>query len=217
MKRFTNIVGLLVGLFFIAFVYVGTLAMKGPPLPERLRLTLWFLLAPTAIFGVTRLRMWLISASRGSPDVTNAGALFLVIAFAFLDLMLVVQQTIFFYFRDLLGAAHDEVARQTLWLIFRLVNSVQLGIDITFDVFYCLGIIFVSLSLFGLGRFVRIVGGYGILSALGLFAFNMWTFPKGPADAGLVDLGPATAVWWIAVILLHFRHRQRVGGPQPPC
>ncbi|MGH9369092.1 MAG: hypothetical protein ACRD3M_15625 [Thermoanaerobaculia bacterium] len=39
----------------------------------------------------------------------------------------------------------------------------------------------------------------GMLVALLLLGFNIATFPTAPGDAGLVDLGPAVALWYVAV------------------
>ncbi|OGD17791.1 MAG: hypothetical protein A2V76_09045 [Candidatus Aminicenantes bacterium RBG_16_63_14] len=45
----------------------------------------------------------------------------------------------------------------------------------------------------------------GVVSAAALLAFNLYTFPYIPADSGLVDLGPITGLWWLAVIVQFFR------------
>jgi hypothetical protein len=203
---------LLAGVFFV-LVYVAA-ATVGIPLPERLSLALVFLVAPAAILGVLAIRRWL-GGVVSSPFMAlglDAGAVFLAIAFAFFDLMIIVQQTVRFFYRDLLAAENNAAAAETLRLAYRLVNPVQMGIDIAFDVFYCLGIVLVSSVMLAKGRFERITGWYGILTAAGLLAFNLWTFPKPPADSGLIDLGPATAVWWIAVIVQVSRANRKTGG-----
>jgi hypothetical protein len=57
--------------------------------------------------------------------------------------------------------------------------------------------------------FGRLIGGFGMLSGAALLAFNLATFPYIPAESGLVDLGPVTAIWWLAVILQLFRLDRR--------
>ena len=49
--------------------------------------------------------------------------------------------------------------------------------------------------------FGRLLGGFGVVSAAALLVFNLATFPHGPADSGLVDLGPLTGLWWLCVII----------------
>ena len=210
--RLRRLVAPLIGVFFI-LLYIATVTV-GIPLPERLLLALVFLIAPAAILGVLAIRRWLTS-SPPSPFrtlATDAGTVFLVIAFAFFDLMLIVQQTVRFFYRDLLAGA-ENAAAESLRLAYRLVNPVQLGMDIAFDVFYGLGIILVSLAILAKGRLERILGVFGIVAAAGLLSFNLWTFPKPPAESGLVDLGPVTAVWWIGVIALMVRAERAVTKP----
>ena len=36
---------------------------------------------------------------------------------------------------------------------------------------------------------------------LGLLVLNLWSFPYAPGDSGSVDLGPAVAVWSMAVFV----------------
>jgi hypothetical protein len=49
--------------------------------------------------------------------------------------------------------------------------------------------------------FGRLLGGFGVVSASALLLLNLWAFPYPPADSGLIDLGPLTGVWWLAVIV----------------
>jgi hypothetical protein len=191
----------LTGVFFV-FVYVAA-ATVGLPLPEGLALGLVFLVAPAAVVGVLMIRRWLGGAalSPARSLTLDAGTAFLVIAFALFDLMLIVQQTVRFYYRELMAGA-ESAAADVFRLAYRLVNPVQLGIDIAFDVFYSLGVVLVSFVLLAKGKLERIVGWYGLVTSTALLVLNLWVFPKPPGEAGLVDLGPATAVWWLAVIVL---------------
>jgi hypothetical protein len=196
---------LLAGVFFV-LVYVTT-ATVGIPLPERLSLALVFLIAPAAIVGVLSIRRWLQAGAAPllRALALDAGTAFLVVAFAFFDLMIIVQQTVRFFYRELQAGAEGAAAAEMLGTAYKLVNPVQLGIDIAFDVFYALGIVFVSLVLLAKGGFARLAGWYGIVSATGLLVLNLAVFPKPPADSGLVDLGPATAAWWIAIFVMASR------------
>jgi hypothetical protein len=65
----------------------------------------------------------------------------------------------------------------------------------------------------GLGVWLAVPG---LLIGGLLFIFNVATFPKPPADAGLVDLGPLVGLWYLAVcgrlgassLLLERRYRR---------
>jgi hypothetical protein len=81
------------------------------------------------------------------------------------------------------------------------VNLVQLGADVAFDVFYCLGMILYGAVFYRTAGFGRLLGVGGIVAAGGLLAMNLASFPYVPAESGLVDLGPVTGAWWVLVIL----------------
>jgi hypothetical protein len=120
---------------------------------------------------------------------------FLVIAFALFTLMIVVQQTVVLQFRE--------------WRLEAGVNLVQRGIDVTFDIVYCFGVISLGVVLYQMVGFGRGLAAAGIFAAGVLLAANLATFPHPPAESGLIDLGPVTAVWWVLVILRLIR----VGTP----
>jgi hypothetical protein len=84
-------------------------------------------------------------------------------------------------------------------VVFKGTNLIQQGIDVSFDVFYCLGMIVLAAVLYRHRDFGRILGGLGVMSAAGLLVLNLWTFPYPPANSGLLDLGPPTGVWWLLV------------------
>lgn len=207
-----------IGLFFIAVYLV--LATGVVPVPDHLAATLAFFIGPAAIAGV--LSIW--SAVRADTRMTDAlarplltGTVFLVIGFALFNLMLVVQETVHAYFVELLAATPDETAKQSLRLVYRVVNPVQLGIDISFDIFYCLGIILVAVVMLRSRIFGRVLAAFGILSAGALLLLNLWTFPKPPASAGLIDLGPVTAIWWIGVIVQMLRANRPASRTPAPA
>ena len=84
--------------------------------------------------------------------------------------------------------------------VFKGTNLIQLGIDVSFDVFDRLGVIALSAVMYREPSFGRVLGAFGIVSAAALLAFNLATFPSGPRT-GLVDLGPVTGIWWLCVIV----------------
>lgn len=174
---------------------------------NKLLLILAFAIGPAAIVGVLAISERLASG-RASTKL-RVGTVFLVIAFALLNLMLVVQQTIFLQYRQFRQDAADEAVRESLRLVFEGVNLVQLGIDVSFDIFYCVGLILIAAVMYGHRDFGRFLGVFGILAAAALLIANLAAFPYLPTEIGLIDLGPVTGLWWLAVIVQMVRLGRR--------
>jgi hypothetical protein len=166
---------------------------------ERITLALVFAIGPVAIVAVLGIHELL----RSTPSAfwLRVGTTFLIVAFAFLNLMLVVQQMVRLQFREFRLGTSDPSQAALLDAVFRGTNLVQLGVDVSFDVFYCLGVIALSAVMYREPSFGRLLGGFGVVSAAALLVFNLATFPHAPANVGLVDLGPVTGLWWLCVII----------------
>jgi hypothetical protein len=164
---------------------------------EKLMLGLVFGIGPVAIVGVLGIQEFLKSSA--SAFALRVAITFLVIAFALFNLMLVVQQMVRLQFRQFRSETADAATIGSLDAVFKGTNLIQQGIDVSFDVFYCLGIIVLSAVIYRHRDLGRILGGLGIISAAGLLVLNLWTFPYPPANSGLIDLGPITGVWWLLV------------------
>ena len=162
-------------------------------LPSAFARTAMFFLGPFAIIGITSI------ASKYKPQddyklIQHLGHIFLVIAFALFTTMLVVQQAGYSLYesnKELITNAKE---------IFNIINSVQLGMDISFDIFYCLGILLFSLSFIRLKKMGLVIGIVGLITSVGLLTFNMISFPHPPKNFGLIDLGPLTIIWWVLII-----------------
>lgn len=125
----------------------------------------------------------------------------MIVAFAILTTMLVVQQAGSEIFDSL---KENDNANVT----FKLTNSVHKGMDIAFDIFYSLGILFYSLSFLKLKKLGFIIGLVGVASSLGLLVLNLIAFPNPPKSAGLMDLGPITIIWWVLIFTYTNRKKQ---------
>lgn len=174
---------------------------------ERLTLALVFAIGPVAIMGVLGIDEFL----RPSAPVfaRRVGTTFLIVAFALFNLMLVVQMMVRLQFREFRSETADPAVLSTLDTVFKGTNLVQQGIDVSFDVFYCLGVVILSSVLYRHRDFGRLIGAFGVLSASGLLILNLGTFPHPPAESGLVDLGPLTGLWWVLVIIQLSRNHVR--------
>jgi hypothetical protein len=136
---------------------------------------------------------------RQRSTILSLGAVSMVLAFTLLVLMVFVQQAIL--------AALDEVktlsiTEQTHQALALALNYIQLGMDVAFDAFYCTGLTCLSVALIREKGWAAVNGIYGVFIATLMLGFNLLTFPIPPANAGLLDLGPFTLIWWIAIIFL---------------
>jgi len=201
LSLFGGILGPAILLAYLNFAFGWVL------LSQRLSLVLAFAIGPVAVLGTLALSESLVRVF--GTFTLRVGTIFLVIGFALLTLMATMQQAIFAEYRQLLGATASAQAPTSLKESFALVNRVQLGADVAFDIFYSLGIILVSSAIVRGRWFERVVGAYGLVVATGLLVLNMWFFPTPPAAAGSVDLGPATIAWWVGLFVLDGRLKKR--------
>ncbi len=201
LSLFGGVLGLTILLAYLNFAFGWVL------LSQRLSLVLAFAIGPVAVWGTLAISENLVRVF--GTFTLRVGTIFLVIGFALLTLMLTMQQAVFAEYQELLGDSASAQAPASLKESFALVNRVQLGADVAFDIFYSLGIILISIVIVRRHGFGRLVGIYGLVVASGLLALNIWYFPTPPAAAGSVDLGPATIVWWVGLFVLDSRLEKR--------
>lgn len=116
------------------------------------------------------------------------GLVLLVLSFFQLTQMLTVQQASQSFITGSNGFSQKSE-------FFALFNSIQLGLDVAFDIFYATGIMLMSMS-FILTNSKMFIGWYGVAISLLLLVFNLISFPIPPRDKGLIDTGPFTIIWW---------------------
>ena len=174
---------------------------------NQVTLVVIFAIGPVAIIGISRLLDSLVP-ELGAPNVRLA-RIFLATAFVLFTVMVVVQRMIVLQFRDMGAAAPDAATAHTLQVVRSGVNLVQLGLDVAFDVFYCVGLMLFAIAIARHPAFGGVVGALGVTCGAALLALNLIAFPYTPRDAGLVDLGPVTGLWWMLVIALQIRRARR--------
>ena len=175
-------------------------------LSRRLSLVFAFAIGPAGIIAVHGLTERL--SARHSKEALRLGAAFLIAAFSLLTLMLTIQQALFAEYLKLKATAAPE-AMTALAQAYNLANQVQLGADVAFDIFYCIGLFTISSALLSTPGLPRVLGLYGVVSSVCLLGLNLWTFPIGPKSAGAFDLGPATILWWVGLVVLDRRQLKR--------
>lgn len=181
------------GIFGVAAVavYVAAIAV---PLPDRVATALIVCFGPLLSLGSYGLyRLLLLNRNSVSLQIAPAAN---ALAGALLTAMLLVQLSV----RSGGRGALDTF----LWTKLRRVD---LGLDVAWDVYICIGTFLFAWNMLRHPRFGRIFGGIGLILSGGLAVLNLWTFPTPPGSAGLVDLGPLVASWYTAVFVQQLRSR----------
>jgi hypothetical protein len=76
---------------------------------------------------------------------------------------------------------------------------VQLGLDVSWDVFIAIGTLLFAVNMLNHPRFGKILGSIGALLAILLLGFNLYSFPIPPANVNLIDFGPFVGLWYLVV------------------
>lgn len=128
-----------------------------------------------------------------------------VIAGSIVNMMLVVQLTISYSMEEYMKSAADAATKATLEWVGKVVDKVQLGLDVSWDVFIAVGTFLLALNMLKHPRFGKILGGIGALLAILLLGFNLYTFPIPPANAELIDFGPFVGLWYLIISIQALR------------
>jgi len=202
MKKFvSNNAGAILGFIFL-FVYI-TIATDLINYPLKFAIFMFLMLGPLAIFGMYSIAKFLNREKKS--QLVDLGKIFGISAFTIWVCVMCIQQGSRLYFHEhLILDSAPEIA-ETYKMILKGANSVQFTMDIAFDIFYCMLVILYSIKMITDKYFGKIVGIYGLLSGIGLLVLNLYTFPYPPAESGLIDLGPFTGIFWVAVIVMFMR------------
>jgi hypothetical protein len=125
--------------------------------------------------------------------VAQVAAVATVVGAVVLLLMSSIQLSI----RTDLAGTHPK----TLGAAFQLAERVHLGLDVAWDVYFALGMGLFGLAAYSHPRLGRVLGGLGMLIAIGLLVLNVAQFPIPPAAANSVDLGPVAGLWYLVVTI----------------
>ena len=190
--------------------YFGSVVFK--PFPWTVGRLLFFFIGPLSAASAICLYKALEATTFRIPLLL--GCVFSVVAGAIVNAMAVVQDMQFTYFGEQIRSASDATLREGLEQILWGVNVVQSGLDVSWDIFLSLGTILIAFAIFTHPLFGKVLGVLGVVAALGALTLNLITYPAAPAEAGLVDLGPAVGLWYgiVLVRLLIIRNRLGVIG-----
>jgi hypothetical protein len=169
--------GVIAGITAIAS-YTLVIAVPAPP-PLLVLLTFGFGLGLT----VASLGLYFAVAAPVAPRVAVVAVVSNVVAAGELVAMILVQLAI--------GSSGEAAGRA--------LSAVYLGLDVAWDLYIGAGTFAFAFAMLRHRGFGRAFGWPGMVLAALLLGFNIATFPTPPANAGLIDLGPAVALWYVAV------------------
>lgn len=195
-------IGAISGILSIIF-YFGAAVLPG--IPDYLGRLLGFSFPLLWIISFMGLYSFLKRENK-TPTLEIA-YIFGIIGAAIACSFIVVQQANFIWHQEAMKTVSSEEAKALLRAAFRGANRVQAGLDVAFDIFITISWILFGLNIAKSKSFNKILGWMGSLIALGLLVLNLYTFPTGPAESGLFDLGPFLGLWalifyiWFTIIV----------------
>ncbi len=194
------------GLIF-SVVFMGTALL---PLPDRLSTVLALIMPLFLLVGHVGLYHFL--SRHRQAFTTQLAAILGICAPVLVSAMLTVQMSLVSYMERFYHPL-DEAMKASQINIWRAVDSVQLGLDVAWDMFILPTIILFSLSLMKHPAFGRVFGGIGLFFGIGGLVLNIWTFPTPPINVGLPDVGPFAVTWYGILFILMIRAQRKVLVP----
>jgi len=184
-------------LFAIIFLSVSFL-----PVPRKLETTLVLILPVLLVVGHVGLYHFL---SKHQQSFTNQLAvIFGICAPVLVSAMLTVQMSMSAYM-DKYYRPLEESVRASQINIWRAVDSVQLGLDVAWDMFILPAVILFSIGIMKHPAFGKIMGVFGLVFGLLGLVLNIYTFPIPPVETGYMDVGPFIVFWYLVLFGLMIR------------
>ncbi len=178
-------IGPIAGILSIAAYFAAVTGV----LPHRVTHVLAFAMGP--LLSVAFLGFYHFLREHHNSAALQTATVFAIVAGALVNLMLVVQQSLF--------VSIPSATRATMEPAWKGFNLVQLGMDVSWDIYISVAIVLLGVVLWKHPRFGMVLGGITVMFGLLLLVLNLWTFPIPPGDSGLFDLGPFVGLWFVVL------------------
>jgi hypothetical protein len=162
------------------------------PFPWPFRRVFWFAIGPSGVIFILGLGR-LLTIHRKTV-AGRIGTVFGVIGMAIFNVMGVVQAAISARMDHPMPTGID--AAVVSW-VRNSVNSVHLGMDVSFDIFLLISVTMFGAAMVHHPRFGYKFGVPGAIAAVSTLGLNLYAFPIPPEP----DLGPVVALWLLAVAI----------------
>jgi len=190
-------------------VYAGLAVSVIYPLmifvPFSKKITIIFACLFGPLFMVASLGLYYFLKAHRKTVTGQLAVLSNIIAGTMVSLMLIVQLSVNLSMDGLMNSAGDGISEATKKWIWQVIDRIQLGMDVSWDIFIAIGTILFGVTMIKHPRFGKIFGLLGFLIGHFLLIFNLATFPMPPGDAGLIDLGPVMGIWYLVATILIIR------------
>jgi hypothetical protein len=198
-------VGVVAG--FLATIAYPLLIMVSMPL------TLTVILAGAfgPLLSVASMGLYNFMTANRRTVTLQIAVVFNIIAGTLVTTMLVVQLAVREFLALRLAETGDEQVREIIRWGYSGADKVQLGLDVSWDIYLAVGTILFALNMLRHPRFGRVVGGAGIAIGALLLSFNLMSFPVPPAESGSIDFGPLAGIWYFIVAVLMLRSFKWIG------
>ena len=161
------------------------------PLPLRLAFLLGFTIGP--LLSLAFVGFYYFFKLHRKSVALQASVLFGIIAGSIFNMMLVIQGALFLTI--------PREARADLGFAWDGLNMVQLGLDVSWDIYITVATILLGIAMLSHPRFGKIWGGITMLLGAATLVLNLLTFPVPPANAGSYDLGPIVGLWYFVIMI----------------
>lgn len=174
--------------FLVSVIYPSLIFI---PMPQIVQVT--FIMAWGPLLGISAVGLYYFLALNRKTVSLQIAVISQIISGVLVTTMLLVQSAIRLSIPD-----NIDPSGEWAW---NSLNHVQLGLDVSWDVFIFLGSILFAINMFRHPRFGKMFSLAGIIISILLIGFNILTFPTPPAEAGSLDLGPFLGLWGLAVTI----------------
>jgi hypothetical protein len=196
------------GLIF-ALLFIGQAVL---PLPDRLETITALVMPLFLLVGHVGLYHFL---TKHRPSITNQlGLIFGICAPVLVSAMLTVQMSLVSYMGKYYTPL-EQAVRESQINIWRAVDSVQLGLDVAWDMFILPTVILFSIGIMRHPAFGKIFGGIGVVFGVVGLVLNIGTFPTPPINVGLPDIGPFVVTWYVVLFALLIRAYRKTRQTAP--
>ena len=196
--------------------FSGLAASVAYPVAVFLPLPLTAIVILASVFGVgislAAIGLYFLLALHQKTVTLQIGTLCNAMAGVMLLCMLIIQLSVNSMILPLFDQPPPGTSEQIVQLVWDVVGHVQLGLDVVWDIYLCLGTLLIAWNMRKHPRFGNAFFWTGTLIALPLTVFNLWTFPTPPGETSLVDLGPFLGLWYLIVSIQAIRSLRWADG-----
>lgn len=171
------------------------------PLPAGIRRLAFFFFGVLLIPSVIGLYHYF--EQDGKKVTLQLASAFGMISGVLVNLTAVVQATIRLHMRDYITNAHDQESEDIIRWIWRGLESVQLGMNVSWNMFILSSMILFSLVVFSHKAFGKVFGIIGLTLAVFTLLLNLHTFPipPGAVYGKFWDFMPLCGLWFLCVYI----------------